>query len=58
MGSERSEHTRQTEGMTLAVKVNPVLKRAFVVMPFSGAFATVPRLRKLICIQTLKTVLT
>ena len=55
MGSERSEHTRQTEGMTLAVKVNPVLKRAFVVMPFSGAFATVPRLRKLIFLSPVAT---
>ena len=48
MGSKRSGPPRQTEGMTLAVKVNPVLKRSFVVVPFSGAFATAHRLRKLI----------
>ena len=31
----------KTEEMTLAVKVSPVLKRSFVVVPFIGTFATV-----------------
>lgn len=48
MGSERSEPPRQTEEMTLAVKVSPVLKRSFVVVPFGGTFATVHWLRTLI----------